>query len=429
MRGVSSYQQAQPFDRLVYLISRDYDFASYISQQITHFGYTIQHIRDINSINSSLSDNHSVAILIDIPAGSEHDGSAFFDLIASLQLESRALVFISDVDNQNVRMKSLRAGGTAFFTRPVDIVSLIDTLDSVNRTISAPQPSRVLIVEDQFTVASYYQMVLKMAGMDAQIATRSSNVLDLVRDFHPDLILMDTFMADINTADLARVIRQIDEFVSIPIIFLSSEDDFRKRIEALDLGGDDLLIKPIKAAHLKAVVRSRLERSRILRSFMVRDSLTSLLNHTAFRSVLAQEVLRSKRQNTKLALAMLDIDHFKSVNDLYGHSAGDSVLKGLSRLLKQRLRNFDIVGRYGGDELVALLIDCDEDEAFKIMDEIRQHFSEIEFYPDFTRPLYLTFSCGISTFPKYQHAETLSDAADRGLYSAKAGGRNQVYIA
>ena len=200
MRGVTSYQQGQPFDRLVYLISRDYDFASYISQQITHFGYTIQHIRDISKVNGNLADSHSVAILIDIPAGSEHDGSAFFDLVGSLQLESRALVFISDVDNQDVRMKSLRAGGTAFFTRPVDIVSLIDTLDSVNRTISTPQPSRVLIVEDQFTVASYYQMVLKMAGMDAQIATRSSNVLDLVRDFHPDLILMDTFMADINTA-------------------------------------------------------------------------------------------------------------------------------------------------------------------------------------------------------------------------------------
>jgi diguanylate cyclase (GGDEF)-like protein len=429
-RAVNYYQQAQPFDRFVYLISRDSDFASYISQQITHFGYTIQHLRDIKSLNNGVSDHHCVAVLIDIPAGEEDSqGGNTFDQVSKLQLDSRALVFISDHDDQPVRLKSLRAGATAFFTKPIDIVSLIDTLDSVNRTLSAPQPSRVLIVEDQFTVASYYQMVLKMAGMDAQIATRSNNVLDLVREFHPDLILMDTFMADINTADLARVIRQINEYVSIPIIFLSSEDDFSKRIEALDLGGDDLLIKPIKAAHLKAVVRSRLERSRILRSFMVRDSLTNLLNHTAFRSVLAQEVYRSKRQDTKLALAMLDIDHFKMVNDLYGHSAGDSVLKGLSRLLKQRLPNFDIVGRYGGDELVALLIDCDEEEAFNIMDEIRRHFSEIEFYPDLTRPLYLTFSCGISTFPKNQNAETLSDAADRALYSAKAGGRNLVHIA
>jgi diguanylate cyclase (GGDEF)-like protein len=277
-------------------------------------------------------------------------------------------------------------------------------------------------------VASYYQMVLRMSGMDAQIAKKSSSVLEMVREYHPDLILMDTFMSDINTADLARVIRQIDEFVSIPIIFLSSEDDFSKRIEALDLGGDDFLIKPIKAAHLNAVVRSRLERSRILRSFMVRDSLTNLLNHTTFRSVLSQEVNRCKRQGKPLSLAMLDIDHFKMVNDSYGHSVGDSVLKGLSRLLKQRLRNYDIVGRYGGDELVALLIDCDEAQSQKIMDEIRIHFSEIEFNSNDTRPLFLTISCGISSFPKYQSAEELSDAADQAMYSAKAGGRNRVSV-
>jgi diguanylate cyclase (GGDEF)-like protein len=161
---------------------------------------------------------------------------------------------------------------------------------------------------------------------------------------------------------------------------------------------------------------------------MVRDSLTNLLNHTTFRRVLTQEVNRSNRQNTPLSLAMLDVDHFKMVNDTYGHAAGDSVLKGLSRLLKQRLRNYDIIGRYGGDEFVALLVDCDVQQSFMIMEQIRNHFSEIEFYPDDSKPLYLTFSCGISTFPKFQTAEDLNDTADQALYSAKAGGRNKIYV-
>ncbi len=129
------------------------------------------------------------------------------------------------------------------------------------------------------------------------------------------------------------------------------------------------------------------------------------------------------------ALAMLDIDHFKSVNDRYGHAAGDSALKGLSRLLRQRLRKSDIIGRYGGDEFVALLNDCEAEQAFKIMDEIRIHFSEIEFYPSETKSLSLTFSCGISTFPSYQSAESLSDSADHALYIAKAGERNRVVLA
>jgi diguanylate cyclase (GGDEF)-like protein len=410
-------------------VTRDHPFAAYVSEQITHFGYVIQHFRDLKSLANIIADPHSVAILIDIPFDDDQNlENTFFVEISDLHLASRGLIFISEHDDQIVRLKSIQAGGTAFFNKPINIVSLIDKLDSLHKTISNPQLSRVLIVEDQVPVANYYQMILKMSGMDAQIATRSGSVLDQVREYHPDLILMDTFMPKINTLDLARVIRQIDDFVSIPIIFLSGEDDFVKRIEALDLGGDDFLIKPIKASHLKAVVRSRLERSKILRSYMVHDSLTNLLNHTAFRRILAHEVNRSKRQNTELSLAMLDIDHFKMVNDTYGHAAGDSVLKGLSRLLEQRLRTYDIVGRYGGDELVALLIDCDGNQSLKIMEEIRTHFSEIEFHSESPKPIYLTFSCGISTFPKFQTAEELSDSADQALYFAKAGGRNQIYI-
>jgi diguanylate cyclase (GGDEF)-like protein len=429
-KSANPFQPVQPFDRLVYLATNDLHFAAHLSQQIIHFGYLIQHVRDIKSLPNAIADHNSVAIMIDIPADEDHpDDKDIFSEISALQHNYSNFIFTSAYDDQIVRLKSIQAGGSAFFTKPVNIVSLIDKLDSLIRNASTPQPSKVLIIEDQHTVASYYQMVLKMSGLDAQIAVNPGNILEQMREFHPDLILMNTFLSEINPADLARVIRQIDDFVSVPIIFLSSEDDFGKRIEALDLGGDDFLVKPIKASHLMAVVRSRLERAKTLRSYMVRDSLTNLLNHTTFRNVLSQEVNRCKRQNAALALAMMDIDHFKMVNDTYGHAAGDSALKGLSRLLQQRLRKSDIVGRYGGDEFVALLIDCEAEQALKIMDEIRVHFSEIEFYPNDVRSLSLTFSCGISTFPKFQTAESLSDSADQALYIAKADQRNRVIIA
>jgi len=117
------------------------------------------------------------------------------------------------------------------------------------------------------------------------------------------------------------------------------------------------------------------------------------------------------------------------VNDTYGHAAGDSALKGLSRMLQQRLRKSDIVGRYGGDEFVALLIDCKGEQALRIIDEIRIHFSGIEFFPNDARSLSITFSCGIATFPEYQSVESLSDSADQALYIAKADRRNKVIIA
>jgi diguanylate cyclase (GGDEF)-like protein len=429
-KSTNPFQPVQPSERLVYLATNDLNFAAHVSQQIIHFGYIVQHVRDIQSLPNAIADQNSVAIIIDIPSDDEPPGSNnIFAEVSVFQQIYNNFIFTSDQDDQIVRLKAIHAGGSAFFTKPINIVSLIDKLDSLSRNTSTAQPSKVLIIEDQHTVASYYQMVLKMSGLDAQIASNPGNVLEQMREFHPDLILMNTFLPEVDPADLARVIRQIDDFVSIPIIFLSSEDDFGKRIEALDLGGDDFLVKPIKASHLMAVVRSRLERSKTLRSYMVRDSLTNLLNHTAFRHILTQEVNRCKRQNDVLALAMMDIDHFKMVNDKYGHAAGDSALKGLSRLLQQRLRKSDIVGRYGGDEFVALLIDCKAEEALKIMDEVRIHFSEIEFYLNAGRSLSLTFSCGIATFPKFQSAESLSDSADQALYIAKAGQRNRVIIA
>lgn len=429
-KSANPFQPGQLSERLVYLATNDLNFAAHLSQQIVHFGYVIQHIRDIQGLPNAIADQNSVAIIVDISSYDDPPGDHdVFAEVSAFQQTYSNFIFTSDHDAQIVRLKAIRAGGSAFFTKPINIVSLIDKLDSLIRNTSAAQPSKVLIIEDQHTVASYYQMVLKMSGLDAQIVANPGNVLEQMREFHPDLILMNTFLPEVDPADLARIIRQIDDFVSIPIIFLSSEDDFGKRIEALDLGGDDFLVKPIKASHLMAVVRSRLERSKTLRSYMVRDSLTNLLNHTAFRHVLTQEVNRCKRQNEALALAMMDIDHFKSVNDKYGHAAGDSALKGLSRLLQQRLRKSDIVGRYGGDEFVALLIDCEAEQALKIMDEVRVHFSEIEFYLNAGRSLSLTFSCGIATFPKFQSAESLSDSADQALYIAKAGQRNRVVIA
>ena len=420
--------QAQSLKKLVYLVTEDKQFASFLSQQLRHFGFFIQEVRDYKSLENAIANHQAVAILIDLSFNKTHSKEEEIE-IGGLKNSTSPIIFLSDSDDQSVRLNSIRLGGEAFFSKPVNIVGLVDKLDSLHPTNSPNPQHRVLIIEDQQPVANYYQMILEMSGMIPRVVNNSNVVLEQVRDFHPDLILMDTAMPEINGTDLARIIRQIDEYISIPIIFLSNDDDFKKRIEALDLGGDDFLIKPIKASHLMAVVRSRLERLKTLQSYMVRDSLTNLLNHTTFRSVLSKEVNRCRRQNMRFALAMMDIDHFKNVNDLYGHSAGDRVLKSLARLLKQRLRGSDIIGRYGGDEFVTLLLDCDAEQGAKIMDEIRVIFSGIKFYPNDDSDLSVTISGGISTFPEFPNAQILSDAADQALYKAKEGGRNMIKVA
>jgi diguanylate cyclase (GGDEF)-like protein len=126
---------------------------------------------------------------------------------------------------------------------------------------------------------------------------------------------------------------------------------------------------------------------------------------------------------------MLDIDHFKNVNDTYGHPIGDGVLKSLSRLLKERLRRSDIVGRYGGEEFVALLLDVEADDAFRIMSEIRTRFSDLRHFSPNKGVFSVTVSCGIATYPEFDSVNSLIDAADQALYAAKAAGRNKVILA
>jgi diguanylate cyclase (GGDEF)-like protein len=251
-------------------------------------------------------------------------------------------------------------------------------------------------------------------------------------DQPPELILLDMNMPGASGQEIAKVIRQQDAYLSIPIVFLSAESDVGRQREAMSLGGDEFLQKPIQPEHLVSAVRSRIIRYRALRALMVRDSLTGLLNHTSYKERLRAEVARAKRQNKKLSVAIIDIDHFKNVNDSYGHPAGDRVIKNLSRLLKQRLRGADVIGRYGGEEFALALPDTPLDRAMIVIDNLRESFAAIEQHTGSTL-FHNTFSAGVAEFspqqPLLPDSEALIKAADEALYVSKHGGRNRVSAA
>jgi diguanylate cyclase (GGDEF)-like protein len=177
---------------------------------------------------------------------------------------------------------------------------------------------------------------------------------------------------------------------------------------------------------LNAIVRSKIERYRALRRTMYHDSLTGLLNHSSGKNTLDMVLSSVAHEGDVMAVAMMDIDHFKQVNDTYGHPVGDQVIRSLSWLLKQRLRKQDILCRYGGEEFLIGLPHTDAEQAFTIMDRIRQDFSQIR-HPYRDRHFLATVSTGISTYPLYQNGDSLIKAADEALYQAKRGGRNRVH--
>jgi len=167
-----------------------------------------------------------------------------------------------------------------------------------------------------------------------------------------------------------------------------------------------------------------------LHTQLVKDSLTGLLKHSSIKEAVEQEVLRAQRSGRPVTLAMLDIDHFKAVNDTYGHGMGDVVISSLAMLLRQRLRQSDIVGRYGGEEFVAILLECDIEHGRELLDDIRQRFASLSF-GHLGRDFHCTVSAGIASTLQFKgsNGAALLAAADAALYVAKRAGRNQVHTA
>lgn len=397
-----------------------------LAHQIEHFGYQVRALPDFASLGPALAQARPGALIVDAARGGAAQAAWEVSLLRRQGALDVPLLFISNEDDVIARLQAVHAGGQGYFSRPVDIGWLVDKLDELTGRIPEEAP-RVLLVEDDSLLAARYALALEQAGMATRIVTDPLRVLEPLSQFRPDLILMDLYMPECTGLELAAVIRQDEEFVRIPIVFLSTERRLDKALEAMRTGGDDFLHKPIPAEHLVSAIDARVRRSRTLRAMMERDSLTRLFNHTQIRTQLEVELSRARRQGGRVSYALLDLDHFKNVNDTHGHRAGDRVLKGLARLLRQRFRNTDIVGRYGGEEFVVIMTDLDASGAALLMDGVRATFEKVRHVG---RDVFTaTFSAGVADFPAYATGMDLQEAADRALYRAKRTGRNQVVIA
>jgi diguanylate cyclase (GGDEF)-like protein len=289
------------------------------------------------------------------------------------------------------------------------------------------EPYRVLVVEDSKTASTLIQRTLKESGVDSLAIARPQDVLTALVKFKPDLVLMDMYMPGCTGVEVTRVIRQHEEFLSTPVVYLSADTSIALQVEALRLGGDHFLTKPFNPVILNAVVKSKIERYRVLRRSMFLDSLTGLLNHTTSKQRLDSAAAAAKGENSPLCVAMIDIDHFKKVNDTYGHPVGDQVIRSVAWLLKQRLRKTDAVGRYGGEEFLVILPQANADRARQLLDRIRMDFSHFR-HPVRNTAFACTFSCGIAQLRDGVTPQSLIKQADAALYDAKHQGRNQIVI-
>jgi diguanylate cyclase (GGDEF)-like protein len=417
-----------PAKKVIFLGENDANQGSRLALEIGCFGYEVKVFNTFPTLSSALQTATPAAIIMNL-FFSDRD-RVNLDITEAMQFlfESHIpTIFLSRRNDFQSRLRAVQAGGDAYFLKPIKIGDLVDKLDLLTAEHISP-PYRILIIDDDLTVSQFHAALLEARGMKSRVINDPLQLFQHLNEFNPDLILMDLTMPGCDSYQLARLIRQIPAYVSIPIVFLSVEHRLEKKLQALGTGGDDFLTKPIQPEHLISSIIIRAERMRMLRSLMEKDGLTGLYNHTAFENFLDHTLMRASRQQIRFALAILDLDHFKQVNDSYGHAVGDAVLVVIARLLQQRLRQTDIIGRIGGEEFAIILNDIDLDVAWRVMDDLRLRFSQIRHdweNGEFT----VTLSCGIAGGIHYPDAVSLSKAADMALYQAKGSGRNCVVVA
>lgn len=393
--------------------------------QLEHYGYEFKTFDEVFTATEYALENKATAVLLETAAEFSQDLKT---CIKKLNEEKIKWYALSSENSFLLRLNAVRLESQGYFMMPLKPNVLIDTLDRIAYK-AEQEPYRVLVLDDSNTVLASIEKTLgREKGVQTLCMNSPTEILTVLDEFAPDVILLDFHMDGCTGLEVARVIRQQIAFESIPILYLTSETSQAIQLEALRHGGDDFLSKPVGTTQLISVVTSKAERYRNLRRMMVEDGLTGLFNHSKTKAMLAQTMLMAKRLQQSLCYVMIDIDHFKSVNDKYGHAVGDKVIKALARFLKQSLRTSDVVGRYGGEEFALILLNTDSSKALKVVEKIREGFGALQHNYD-DGVFHVTLSAGIAHFPAYENALDLTVAADEALYTCKRNGRNQTALA
>ena len=414
-----------PLRKPVYILLQDIERAERLAKQLEFFELNTLAFASPNAFRHAMAERHPAAIVMDVDFAEAGQG---LELAAEAQIgleQKLPLLFFSQHETDTpTRLAAVRAGGQAFLTGTLEVSSMMEKIE-VLTCVAQYEPYKALIIDDSRAQALHTERLLNTAGIITRTLTDPIQTMAELAEFQPDLIILDMYMPACTGTELAKVIRHNERYVSVPIIYLSAEDDMDKQLDAMSEGGDDFLTKPIKPRHLITTVRNRAARARNLKARMVRDSLTGLYNHTHILQLLEDCTYRARRENNPLSFAMLDLDHFKRVNDCYGHPMGDRVIKSLALYLKQRLRKTDFIGRYGGEEFAIVMPDTDQESAYAVLNLIRERFSEIH-YPAQPSDLRCSFSAGVVELKGEADSLLMAAQADEALYLAKKNGRNQV---
>ena len=300
----------------------------------------------------------------------------------------------------------------------------------------------ILVVEDSKTQAILLEKTLRLEGYSVFVEENGIKALEVLSDgkFKPEIVLTDLNMPEMDGLHLCRVIKKL--YPDIFVIVLSANDDIESLRESFEAGAIDFINKPlneveldvrlknvlrIKSAEndLKMALKKLTDQNKKLDRLAVTDGLTNVYNRKYLHEALEQQVQFAERYRTDLSICMFDLDHFKKVNDIYGHTAGDEALISFAQVLKNHTRKTDIVGRYGGEEFVVIAPNTSILDFYNVVEKLLDETRGLRF--KFNEDYQLTFSAGIAKYNN-ENADHFIRRADDLMYKAKMSGRNRLEI-
>lgn len=305
---------------------------------------------------------------------------------------------------------------------------------------------KILVVDDSKTQLEWVQQALAREGYDVRTAADGKEAIRKVRTEPPDLVLLDRVLPDMDGLEVLRIVKARSEDLFIPVIILSVKADLDSKVAGLRIGADDFLAKPFAEAELLARCAAMLRIKRLqdelrvtqkkLEEQSITDGLTGLRNRRFFDERLHEEFGRAQRYSDPVSLIMLDLDHFKRVNDRWGHQAGDLVLRESAELIRASLRDPDIPARYGGEEFAVILPKTHVQGALAVAERVWRAIGGRGFRlpagdgEGRAAEIRVTVSIGVAFFPSKDitSAQLLVKYADEALYQAKRSGRNAICL-
>jgi diguanylate cyclase (GGDEF)-like protein len=304
----------------------------------------------------------------------------------------------------------------------------------------APNSPRIVVADDDRTMRRYLSTLLRAEGYDVIAVESGPQVLELCGSEHVSLVLLDVVMRGLSGVEVCRILKSTPEPRFLPVILLTARADVESRVDGLRIGADDYICKPFDDREFLARVANMLRlkgmhdevtraRDRLEQAAM-RDELTGLFNYRYLQTRLTEEFKRAERYREPLSCAMVDIDHFKTFNDRFGHDVGDRVIQTVAARLAESVREVDVLARYGGEEFLLLLPSTQLSGALAVANRVWRAVGECVFEVSAGQRERITASMGISFYPSpaVTSRESLVKAADRALYQAKADGRNRVRV-